>query len=229
MRRMATALLWIACGVASTRASAQGPGGDARLDGRLDPATRLAIEALVDSARREGLPGDPLVQKALEGAVKGAPADRVLAAVRSLKEALAGARDALGPRATAADLRAGAESLRLGASPPTLRDLATARDGGTLDVPLVTLADLLARGVPIDTAARIVLALAERRAPDGAYLEMQRAIERDIRGGVPPATAGSLRMPRGPIPVRPGAREPNRPAGPGRPSAARPTPPPAAP
>jgi hypothetical protein len=40
---------------------------DARLDARLDPRTRDAVVTVVDSARAEGIPSEPLVQKALEG------------------------------------------------------------------------------------------------------------------------------------------------------------------
>ena len=44
---------------------------DPRL-GRLDPDTRAGVSAVVDSARAVGLPTEPLIQRALEGATKGA-------------------------------------------------------------------------------------------------------------------------------------------------------------
>ena len=40
---------------------------DARLRSRLDSATAVQVERLLDSARARGLPVEPLVQKALEG------------------------------------------------------------------------------------------------------------------------------------------------------------------
>ena len=54
----------------------------ARLQGRVPPAVAAAVSALIDTARARGLPGTPLVDKALEGAVKGVPAERIVPAVR---------------------------------------------------------------------------------------------------------------------------------------------------
>jgi len=71
---------WCVVSVGSRIATAQG-GGDARL-ARLDSATRVAFAVVVDSARRSRLPMEPLVDKALEGAKKGAEDDRIVAAVR---------------------------------------------------------------------------------------------------------------------------------------------------
>ena len=39
---------------------------DPRLE-RLDPETRSLVVSVVDSARAVGLPGEPLIQRALEG------------------------------------------------------------------------------------------------------------------------------------------------------------------
>ena len=70
---------------------------DARLDARLDARTRDAVVAVVDSARGAGIPSEPLVQKALEGASKHADGARILTAVRMLARELGDARSALGP------------------------------------------------------------------------------------------------------------------------------------
>ncbi|MDQ3810146.1 MAG: hypothetical protein M3336_07640, partial [Chloroflexota bacterium] len=56
---------------------------DARLAARLDPATRKAVEVIVDSARAAGLPTEPLIDKALEGASKRASGGRITAAVQA--------------------------------------------------------------------------------------------------------------------------------------------------
>jgi hypothetical protein len=50
------------------------------------------------------------------------------------------------------------------------------------------LADLVASGVPVDSAAAAVLALAAR-ARDADLVEFRRAVERNIALGAPPAAA----------------------------------------
>jgi len=55
-------------------------------------------------------------------------------------------------------------------------------------VPLAVLTDLVASGVPVDSAAGAVLALAAR-ARDADLVEFRRAVERDIALGAPPASA----------------------------------------
>jgi hypothetical protein len=164
--------------------------GDPRLS-RLDPAVRPAVVALVDSARAAGLPVEPLVQRALEGTSKGATPDRILAAVRRLTRDLGAARTALGA-ATAPEIDAGAAALHAGARPADLAALRARRPRQSLVVPLGVLADLVATGVPPDTAAAAVLALAAT-TPDAEYLVFRRNVERDIALGAPPAAAAAVR------------------------------------
>jgi hypothetical protein len=71
---------------------AQNPAQDPRYD-RLDPDTRARVVAIVDSARDLGLPSEPLIHRALEGAMKNAPGERIVVAVRRLAD-LAAARPA---------------------------------------------------------------------------------------------------------------------------------------
>ena len=183
---------------------------DPRLE-RLDVATRPVVAALIDSARTASLPTEPLVQRALEGATKGAPEGVIVTAVRRLAVDLGRARDALGPTASPAELGAGAAALRAGASQATLAELRQARRE-PLIVPLAVLADLVASGVPVDSAAAAVLSLAGR-ARDADLVEFRRAVERDIALGAPPAaataaaataTAQSVDVNAGARPQRPG-------------------------
>jgi hypothetical protein len=159
---------------------------DPRLE-RLDGATRPAVAALVDSARAASLPTEPLVQRALEGATKRASGGVIVAVVRRLAVDLGRAREALGSTASPAELSAGAAALRAGASQTTLAELRHARRE-PLIVPLAVLADLVASGVPVDSAAAAVLALS-RQARDAELVEFRRAVERDIALGAPPAAA----------------------------------------
>ena len=161
-------------------------GIDRRLE-RLDSTTRPIVAALVDSARAAALPTEPLVQRALEGATKRAPTDRIVAAVRRLALDLGHARDALGPTASPTELGAAAAALRAGAPPATLTELRRIRRE-SLTVPLAVLTDLVGSGVPVDSAAAAVLSLAAK-ARDADLVEFRRAVERDIALGAPPASA----------------------------------------
>jgi len=172
---------------------------DPRLE-RLDPETRGLVGAVIDSAREVGLPSEPLVQRALEGVTKGAAGARIVAAVRRLSADLGTARGALGTHASSPELEAGVAALRAGA---TLQLLAHLRDvrKPPLTMALSVLADLVAGGVPPDSAAAAILVLAPN-ARDADLVDFRRAVERDIALGAPPGTATSVR-------VNAGAASPN--------------------
>lgn len=180
-------------GLAAFAASAQ----DARLSARLDARTAAAVTRVVDSARARSLPTEPLVQKALQGAAKRAPAGRVLAAVSELLSELSTARSALGNRSTEAELVAGAGALHAGIPEATLSRIRELRGGQSVTVAAGTLADLVARGVPVDGAVSAVLALVERRAADADVIAFSNQVGRDIAAGAPPAVAATVRA-RGP-------------------------------
>ncbi len=193
----------LATALASVLLVARGAAQDPRL-ARLDSATRAPVGAVVDSARAAGLPPEPLVQRALEGATKGAPGDHIVAAVRRLARDLGQARDALGRAATPGELEAGAAALRAGASPTLLAQLRRARPRSQrLTVPLAVLTDLVASGVPVDSAAAAVLALAATTR-DADLMEFRRTVERDIALGAPPAAAASVRVNAAARQARPG-------------------------
>ena len=163
---------------------------DPRLE-RLDPETRSLVMSVVDSARATGLPSEPLIQRALEGATKGASGVRIVAAVRRLATDLGTARSALGARASAPELEAGVAALRAGASPEVLTSVRDARRP-PLTMALAVLADLVASGVPADSASAVVLALAPT-ARDADLVEFRKAVERDISLGAPPGASAAVR------------------------------------
>lgn len=170
-------------------AAAQEP----RLAGRLADADRARVEALLDSARLAGLPVEPLVDRALEGATKRAPGDRIVTAVGRLFGELRAARDALGLTASAAELTAGASALRAGARPDNLRRLRTLRSDQPVTAAAGALADLVALGVSPDSAAEAVLELATE-ATDADYLAFRRNVERDVALGASPTAALAVRL-----------------------------------
>jgi len=166
---------------------------DPRLQGRVPESVRGAIDAVVSGARADGLPTEPLVDRALEGASKGAEAQRILAAVQRLDRELRAARDALGLASSPTEITAGASALRAGALPEDLARLRETRAGQPLTVAAAVLADLVAVGVPTDTAVTAVLVLAAA-ADDAEYMAFRQNVERDIALGASPITALGVRL-----------------------------------
>ena len=166
---------------------------DARLAERLDAATALQVQQVVDSARDDGLPGEPLVQKALEGGTLGASGERIVAAVRTLHGQLRRAREALGGEANEAELTAAAGALRAGLEPAALRRLQSLRAGRPLVVPIAVLTDLVAEGVPPAEATRSVLDLARDGRPDDEFVALRRQAQVRRRGAGEPMGRPALR------------------------------------
>ena len=81
-----------------------------RLVGRLSDAVRPQVDGVLDSARTAGLPTEPIVDRALEGAAKGAPGNLIVTAVRRLWGELRTARQAFGDEASASEITAGASA-----------------------------------------------------------------------------------------------------------------------
>src|SRR3989454_2504830 len=158
---------------------------------RPDPDTRARVRVVVDSARRVGLPAEPLIQRALEGATKGAPGPRIVTAVRRLSTDLGTARAALGDEASAPELEAGVAALRAGATPQVLANLHGVRRP-PLTMALSVLAHLVASGVPAHSAAAAVTAPGAQ-ASGADLVGFRRTVGRDIALGAPPAAATSTR------------------------------------
>jgi len=154
---------------------------DSRLAGRLDATTMSAVSSIIDSAKADGLPAEPLVQKALEGASKRAPGEAIVRAVRTLAVNLRTVRTALGVKSTDQELLAGAAAIRAGATPDALHELRRLAESRDLAVPLSVLADLVSQGIEVNAASRSVLDLARTHANDADYLRLKQQFEGDRR------------------------------------------------
>lgn len=206
---------WHLVGVAATMsllAAAPLAAQDTRLSGRLGSDARAGVEAEIREARAQGLPVEPLVQKALEGAARGAEGSRIVTVVRDLRERMAVARNALGPSATESELVAGAGALYVDVPPAALRALREYSEESPMDVPLVVLADLVQRGVPVQAASGAVIELRRAGADPERYHLLRYHVEQDILSGTPPSASiaersrAILRAIRGGMPPRtPGA------------------------
>jgi hypothetical protein len=188
IRHILTTFALAAAGLAAAQPAAAQVSPREKLAARLDTGAVAAIMPIIDAAQGQGLPIDPLVQKALEGASKRAPTDRIVLAVRRLSSQLGTARLALGTASTP-ELVAGASALQAGVRPEVLASLRDERPQASLAVPLGVLAELIARGVPADTGAMAVVALVDANVSDAQLVALRHDVERDIGIGAPPTTA----------------------------------------
>jgi hypothetical protein len=185
---------WLAVvAVAMLSVSQPAAAQDARLSARLDAGTASAVEQIAQSARERGLPVEPLIQKALQGASKQASGDRIVQAVRSLYNRLDAARQIVG-EGSESDLVSAAAALEAGATTTSLERLRAARREGEPMAPAcLTLAFLVSKGVEPDRAADVLGDLLVARARDADFLMLQRLIDADVRAGAPPLEAARVR------------------------------------
>lgn len=177
-------------GAALTQAGAQDP----RIGTRLDAPSRAAITALVDSARAQGLPVEPLMEKVYEGMGKGADGPRIVAAVRSLTIEMASAHRALGTVASAGEIKAAASAMHAGVPAVELGKMK--KQSGlrrSLTLPFTVLADIVSRGVPVEPAVNAIRSLVGAGAKDADLSKFQRNVSVDIEQGAPPAAAAETR------------------------------------
>ncbi len=179
--------------------------GEFVLPHTLGADARVAITKILDSARALDLPVDPLLDRAAEGALKGADDQRIVLAVRTLARELAEARafivaegKAAGSLRTTPVLNALAGALHAGIAPANLRQLVrTAAKRAPNDaeindvfvVALVTMVDLVAKRVAPTTATSSIDQLLGHRASAAQFAVLRSEVERDIRSGHSPESA----------------------------------------
>ena len=173
--------------------AAQAP-RSARLDGKLDGETKAAVMRTLDSAQTRGLPVEPLVDKALEGATKRAAGPRIQAAVSMLMSRLEAARDALAPNPGPRDIAAGADALAYGVTREALATMRAIRPNESVAVPLGVLTQLVASGVPVDKATRVVADLLRRGARDEQLIALNNDVRMYVAAGASPQSALDVRM-----------------------------------
>ena len=238
-------LLFLGAGAAWAQ---QGHGPDLeRLQAQISPEAYAHLTATLERARVNGVPGDPLVSKALEGVAKRVPEDRILAVVDRLEANLVQARSALeqaGMSSPAGYVISGvASAFERGVPWEAVQSIVgVIREGQPTVVAMHTVADLVGRGLGVDESLGMVVAVLERgggarevlalppaldqlrtrglSAPDAA-----REILQSIQAGqVPPGVTGGPALnlpPAGPPGAAAGGRPPELPGAAGN----RPQPP----
>lgn len=181
------------------------------------------VEALATEARRDGIPEELLFNKALEGAAKHVPSDRLVPAVLAYASRLGEARGAFGESGTEPLLVAGADALQRGVQVETLRRLGqeAAQEGGggregarPSPMAVLVLADLVESGVPADRALGVLREAMRMRVRDQDMLGISARVRQLLRQGQSPQEAAdqvrrALQQGRGPggmgPPVPPGS------------------------
>lgn len=167
---------------------------DPRLQGRLSGRALAAVTAIVDSAERAGLQTEPLIDRALEAAVKVRNNDDlVIRHVSRFWTAMQQARAALGPASTPAEVTAGANALRAGVDVRELERLRETRQGQRYAGALNSLTTLIRANIPVDTATKVIINLVLAGATDQQISLLQAEIERDLQAGVPAVAAVTAR------------------------------------
>ena len=170
----------------ATRAVAQ----DAVVDpfAKLDPASRYAIELMIDSAKTAGLPDDALRSRALEGIAKKADSKKIVTLVRTRLGHLRDARALLGPVGPD-DLKAAAAVLEAGVKPEQLAPFKNPPPKRSLVAPLTVMGDLVTRGVPKDEASSAIVKLWQGGAEESDFMGLFHGVESDILQGLNPGAA----------------------------------------
>ena len=200
----------------------------ARLEGRVPAAVSAAVVTAAATAAAQGLPVDPLVQKALEGAAKGVPAERVILAVQELASRLSTAAGALrdgGVESPAgAMIEAGAFALTAGLSAQQVRDVAAVSvppyDPATS---LRVAGTLAAIGVPGAQAVEVVSTSIQAGLTQAEVAALPNSIQtRMARGATPAQAAAGQTRAAGARPATPGSPAADRPVRPADRPARRP-------
>jgi hypothetical protein len=180
----------LACAALAQAGVAQDP----RMGTRLDAPSRAAITALRDSARAQGLPVEPLIEKVNQGLAVGADGPRIVAAVRSLIIEMASAHRELGTVASVDEIKAAASAMHAGVPAVELGKIK--KQSGlrrSLTLPFTVLADLVSRGVPVEAGVNAIRSLVGAGAKDADLSKFQRNVSVDIEQGAPPAAAVETR------------------------------------
>ena len=193
------------------------------------------VREIAREAREAGVPPGLIARKAFEGAAKGYPPERIVAALDAYAGRLQESVGLMGPNRGPAAIAAGAEALRRGVPADAIRTMAGRdRNGRDLAVPLIVLSDLTEAGIPTEDALEMVNSAMDRGARGDQMLGFSAQIRRRMQQGVDwrtavdqvrrqsgtrihqrdrqtqPDGARPSRRPEGSTPVPPGSDPPHR-------------------
>lgn len=193
IRHLALATL---LGVVVSPAWAQQPDIRATLEARGLPAELVAdVTAAASEAMAQGLPADPLVDKAIEGWAKRVPAPRILAVIRQFRLQLFDARQAVqrgrGGEPLGTVVAAGAEAMGRGLTAEQVETIVRAAPRPESSAPgLRVAAALTAQGLTSDQAVEVVIDAMRRGHTDAQLLDLPSVARAMHARGLGPSQIG---------------------------------------
>ncbi|PYP57957.1 MAG: hypothetical protein DMD44_08765 [Gemmatimonadetes bacterium] len=215
--------LWLGLALLAGPLAAQS--ARARLEGRVPGAAVPALDSLVQQAVAEGLPTEPLIQKALEGGAKQVTAPRIVAAVQLSLGQLRAARDLLiragdEPPVTPGEVTTVAWALRRDLPAPVVERVVAALPRPPRASAMHAVADLAAHRFDPDSAADLIIAAIGRGLVRERLLDVSAAAAHELQRGHTHAEALALvrqalpNVPASPKPTRSAVARARRPAAP---------------
>jgi hypothetical protein len=184
-----------------------------RLEGRVPAEAVPAVDSLVQVAAAEGLPTEPLVQKALEGGAKHVSAPRVIGAVQVSLGQLRDAHDLLvragdQPPVTPAEVTTVVWALRRGVPAPVVERMVAALPRPPRAAALHAVADLVAHHFDPDSGAGLIVDAIHQGLHGERLLDVSAAAIQELQRG---RTRGeALALVRQQLPNVPPAPKPSR-------------------
>ena len=159
-----------------------------RLVGRIPGDAVPVVDSLVQVALHEGLPSEPLVQKALEGGAKQVPGPRIVAAVRATLAQLREARDLLVRAGDQPPLRPGevttvAWALRRKLPPSTVERVVAELPHPPRGAAIHAIADLVAHDFDPDSSAGLIIAAVNDGLQRDRLLDVATAALHEVQRG----------------------------------------------
>ena len=215
--------VWLGLALLAAPLAAQSARG--RLEGRVPGAAIPVVDSLVQRALAEGLPTEPLIQKALEGSAKQVTAPRIVAAVQVSLGQLRDARDLLiragdEPPATPSEVTTVAWAVRRGLPGPVVERVVAALPRPPRASAMHAVADLAAHHFDPDSAADLIIAAIGQGLVRERLLDVSAAAAHELQRGHTHAEALALvhrelpNVPASPKPTRSAVARARRPADP---------------
>lgn len=160
-----------------------------RLDRSYPEDVVRGVEDVLHRADELGLPRQAMADKALEGAAKRVPGDRLVEALQRRMEGLRTASEALPAGAGEASVRAGADALGQGLAPEDVRRIGEVASEADRPAALVVLGELSRMGVPVGEAEASVERALQQGGGAGAVMTLGQQVREAVRAGHSPHEA----------------------------------------
>jgi len=153
------------------------------------------VQSILDAATRDSLPVQALRSKVLEGVAKNVSPTRIGQALAALAGELRSARLALRAGLPSQALEDGevvavAMAARQGISFDVLQTLWESRpNGGSLEVPVTVLGELVRRGIPVEEAAALMTHVVRTSVPLSLAAQIPGKFDGALSAGRPPTAA----------------------------------------